>query len=75
MPNLALASYFAQEQKIFDVDLQGLSLIECIERFQEFKLKISEKASRSYECLKKHVRDLEEEYKVTILPQHITDVF
>lgn len=75
MPNLALASYFAQEQKIFDVDLQGLSLIECIEKFQEFKLKISEKASRAYECLKKHVRNLEEEYKVTILPQHITDVF
>lgn len=39
MNSFALANYFAQEQNVFDVDLHGLSLLECLDKFQEYKKK------------------------------------
>lgn len=73
--SLALANYFAQEQNIFDVDLQGLNLLECLEKFQDYKAKSSEKASKAYNNLKKHLVEMESDYNTTIQPKHITDVF
>lgn len=75
MNSFALANYFAQEQNVFDVDLKGLSLLECLERFQEYKKKTSEKASKAYDNLKKHIVEMEKDYNVTIQTKQITDIF
>lgn len=75
MKSLALANYFANDQSVFDVDLHGLSLLECLEKFQEYKRKTSEKASKAYNCIKLHIAQMEKDYNTIIKPQQITDVF
>lgn len=75
MKSLALQNYFSQEQNVFDIDLQGLCLLDCLEKFQEYKKRTSEKASKSYDCLKSHIRQMEKDYNVVIQPKQITDIF
>lgn len=75
MKSLALANYFASEENVFEVDLNGLSLLECLERFQEYKSKTSEKAAKTYNNIKKHLAEMEHDYDTTIQPKQITDVF
>lgn len=76
MKSLALQNYFDNAQNVFEIDLEGLSLLECLEEFQKYKSRSSsEKAAKSYNCIKMHIMEVEKVYNTKIQPKQITDVF
>lgn len=59
----------------FTLDLSGLSLIEVILACAKAKSKLHPNYRKNLNCLLFNLRALEEQYRVTLMPVQVTDIF
>lgn len=57
------------------IDLSKATLLEAIESLINIKKKLSPYYGKHYSCLKHHLNNIQTEFKCTLMPSHITDVF
>ena len=69
-------SYLEQSiRNPFSIDLKDLSLIEVILACVKAKIKLHPNYRKNLNCLLFNLRALEEQYRVTLMPVQVTDIF
>lgn len=72
----AFADFFANPQdSSFELDLSNCSVIECFNKYIEMRSFFNPKAYKQYSCVINKFKQLEEEFGVRIMPEHINDAF
>lgn len=75
-PNTDFKSYLENSlRNPFTVDLKDLSLIEVVLACVKAKSKIHHNYRKNLNCLLFNLRALEEQYRVTLMPVQVTDIF
>lgn len=69
-------TYLRSDAKhIYTLNLSEKSLLECINERVKQKERLHPNYGKSMSCLKHNLRELEQEYGCTIMPEHITQIF
>ena len=69
-------AYLSQSQdQFFTLDLSNASVIEIIDELVKIKSKMSPNYGKNYRFLKNNLRILENDFKCTLKPYQITDIF
>lgn len=75
-PNTDFKSYLENSlRNPFTVDLKDLSLIEVVLACVKAKSKLHPNYRKNLNCLLFNLRALEEQYRVTLMPVQVTDIF
>lgn len=67
-------TYLATPQQ-FDLDLSNASLNDVVECMINYRSILNPKVYKQYSCLKHQLREVQEKYGCTIVPNQITDIF
>lgn len=69
-------TYLRSDAKhIYTLNLANKSLLECIAERIKQKERLHPSFGKNMSCLKANIRELENEYGCTIMPEHITQIF
>lgn len=75
-PNSDFGAYLhISKDELFVLDLSQSTLLEVIDELIKMKQNISPKYGKSLSCLKRHLRIIEQQFKCTLMPIQITDIF
>lgn len=75
-PGNSFRMYLQQPvDSLFVLDLSESSLIECIDKMIEVKIKMHPNYGKQYSCLKNNLKRIQTEFNVELKPYQITDVF
>lgn len=71
----SFGDYLSKPFESFSIDLSNKSLIYCIDKLIEVKIKMSPLYGKHYSSLKNNLRLIEKDFGCIIMPYHITDIF
>lgn len=68
-------NFLNEEEDAFTIDLSNASLLECMDRYVEFKKTSHPSVKGAIEQIKNHIRRLEFLAHTTIMPRQVTSIF
>lgn len=68
-------NYLSRPFSGFVIDLSDETLMGCIDKLIEVKVKMSPLYGKHYSCLKNNLKSIERDFGCQLMPYHVTDIF